>query len=58
LIGFIVSYTGLPAVINVKSKYIDVDFDQHQIMVRDPKGTHNRTTMPPVSLELSRQAQL
>jgi site-specific recombinase XerD len=25
----------------------DVDFEQHQIMVRDPKGMHDRTTMLP-----------
>jgi integron integrase len=36
----------------------DVDFEQHQIIVRDPKGMHDRTTMLPVSLELSLQAQL
>ncbi len=36
----------------------DVDFEQHQIIVRDPKGMHDRTTMLPVTLELSRQAQL
>jgi integrase len=23
----------------------DVDFEQHQIIVRDPKGMHDRTTM-------------
>ena len=36
----------------------DVDFEQHQIIVRDPKGMHDRTTMLPVTLELSLQAQL
>ena len=36
----------------------DVDFEQHQIVVRDPKGMHDRTTMLPVTLELSLQAQL
>ena len=36
----------------------DVDFEQHQIMVRDPKGLHDRTTMLPVTLELSLQAHL
>jgi len=36
----------------------DVDFEQHQILVRDPKGMHDRTTMLPVTLELSLQAQL
>ena len=36
----------------------DVDFEQHQIMVRDPKGMHDRTTMLPVTLKLSLQAQL
>jgi site-specific recombinase XerD len=25
----------------------DVDFEQHQIVVRDPKGMHDRTTMLP-----------
>ena len=35
----------------------DVDFEQHQIIVRDPKGMHDRTTML-VILELSLQAQL
>ena len=34
----------------------DVDFEQHQIIVRDPKGMHDRTTMLPVTLELSLQA--
>lgn len=58
LIGFVVIYAGIPAVVNVKSEHIDVDFDQHQIVVRDPKGTHDRTTMLPVTLELSLQAQL
>lgn len=36
----------------------DVDFEQHQIIVRDPKGMHDRTTMLPVTLELSLKAQL
>jgi integrase len=36
----------------------DVDFEQHQIIVRDPKGMHDRTTMLPVTFELSLQAQL
>jgi site-specific recombinase XerD len=36
----------------------DVDFEQHQIIVRDPKGMHDRTIMLPVTLELSLQAQL
>jgi len=36
----------------------DVDFEQHQIMVRDPKGMYGRSTMLPVTLELSLQAQL
>jgi hypothetical protein len=39
-----------------KSK--DVDFEQQQIIVRDPKGMHDRTTMLPVTLELYLQAQL
>jgi len=58
LIGFVVSYAGIPVVVNAKSEHTDVDFDQHQIMVRDPKGMHDRTTVLPVTLELSRQAQL
>lgn len=58
LIGFVVSYAGIPAVVNAKSEHIDVDFEQHQIMVRDPKGMHDHTTMLPVTLELSLQAQL
>ena len=36
----------------------DVDFEQHQTMVRDPKGMHYRTTILPVTLMLSLQAQL
>ena len=36
----------------------DVDFEQHQIMVRDPKGMHDRATMLPETLKLSLQAQL
>jgi site-specific recombinase XerD len=36
----------------------DVDFEQHQIMVRDPKGMHDCTTMLPVTLKLPLQAQL
>jgi integrase len=29
----------------------DVDFEQHQIMVRDPKGMNDRKTMLPVTLK-------
>jgi hypothetical protein len=36
----------------------DVGFEQHQILVRDPKGMHDRTTMLPETLELSLQTQL
>ena len=36
----------------------DVDFEQHQIMVRDPKGMQDRATMLPETLKLSLQAQL
>jgi len=36
----------------------DVDFEQHQIIVRDPKGMHDCTTMLPVTLKPSLQAQL
>jgi integrase len=36
----------------------DVDFEQHQIMVRDPKGMHGRATMLPETLQLSLQVQL
>jgi integrase len=36
----------------------DVGFEQHQIIVRDPKGMHDRTTMLPETLELSLQTQL
>jgi len=36
----------------------DVDFEQRQIMVRDPKGMHDRTTMLTVTLKLSLQAYL
>ena len=36
----------------------DVDFEQHRIMVRDPKGMHDRATMLPETLKLSLQAQL
>jgi hypothetical protein len=53
-----VSTAGIPAVDNAKSEHIDVDFDQHQIMVRDPKGMHVRTTVRPVTLEQSLQAEL
>ena len=35
----------------------DVDVEQHQIIVRDPEGMHDRATMLPVTLELSLQAQ-
>jgi hypothetical protein len=38
LTGFVVSYAGIPVVVNAKSEHIDLDFNQHQIMVRDPKG--------------------
>jgi integrase len=36
----------------------DVDFEQHQIKVRDQKGMHDRTPMLSVTLELFLQAQL
>jgi len=36
----------------------DVGFEQPQIMVRDPKGMHDRITRLPVTLDLSLQAQL
>ena len=52
------SYAGISAVVNAKSEHIDVVFDQHQIMVRDPKGMHNRTTMLLLTLELPLHAQL
>ena len=45
LIGFVLSYTSLPAVVDTKSEHIDMDFDQHQIIVRYPKGMHDPTTM-------------
>jgi site-specific recombinase XerD len=35
-----------------------VDFEQHQIMVHDPKGMHDRTTILPVTLKLSLRAWL
>lgn len=36
----------------------DIDFEQHQVIVCNSKGTHDRTTMLPVTLELSLQAKL
>ena len=39
-------------------RVIDVDSEQHQIIVRDSKGMHDGTTLLPVTLELSLQAQL
>lgn len=35
----------------------DVDIEHHQMIVRDPEGRHDRTTMLPVTLALSLQAQ-
>jgi len=49
---------GLRLMESLRLRVKDVDFEQHQIMVRDPKGMHDRATMLPETLKLSLQAQL
>jgi site-specific recombinase XerD len=49
---------GLRLIECLRLRVKDVDFEQNQIMVCDPKGMHDRTTMLPVTIKLSLQAQL